>query len=214
VLYFAAGAWNRGTHCGDAGTINGLWANRGFIAAVGDSGRGYHIGSDRQWSLMNGLSAADTSRADIFGVWHDGTAVGFAVGTNGAVLRSQNIGASAPSIVWTLLGSPTNRALRSVTSDGSVVVAVGDGGTILRSSDMGGSWTAVGGQTVNLTGVLMVGTDLFVVGEGGTILHSTDGGASFVAETSGTAQRLNGLWGIGPHGLVAVGDGGTILRRR
>ena len=46
---------------------------------------------------------------------------------------------------------------------------------------------------------------------GGDILHSANDGATWKTQTSGTANRLNGVWGSSSSDVFAVGLSGTIL---
>src|SRR6185312_475721 len=51
---------------------------------------------------------------------------------------------------------------------------------------------------------------VFAVGANGTILRST-GNGTWTAQTSGTTQTLNGIWGSPGGFLYAVGNAGTVL---
>jgi photosystem II stability/assembly factor-like uncharacterized protein len=49
------------------------------------------------------------------------------------------------------------------------------------------------------------------VGWEGAIVRSTDRGRTWSVVPSGTAKRLNGVWGSG-HVFIAVGQHNTVLR--
>jgi photosystem II stability/assembly factor-like uncharacterized protein len=73
-------------------------------------------------------------------------------------------------------------------------------------------WIAeTSGTSVNLRAIFCVtSTKCEVVGDGGAIRGTTNGGNTWTAQTSGTANTLNGLSCLGVF-CVAVGNGGTIL---
>jgi photosystem II stability/assembly factor-like uncharacterized protein len=52
----------------------------------------------------------------------------------------------------------------------------------------------------------------WAVGEDGLVLATADGGASWAPQTTGTTAALTGLAVASPSCLIAVGEGGTVLR--
>lgn len=128
----------------------------------------------------------------------------WAVGTNGAVLRSAGLG-------WTLVASGTYAHLNGVWAVGSDAAwAVGNGGTILRWD--GFRWSSqFAGTTEDLSAVW--GSDrnnIYVAGAKGTLLRWN--GSRWSLLSSGTTNGLRAVWGSSAASVWVVGDGGTILR--
>ena len=101
---------------------------------------------------------------------------GIAVGSNGAVIRTQNGGAS-----WSTMASGTAQQLNDVQwVNESIVIAVGNSGTIIRSEDRGVTWSVVASPaTDNLLGVDASGATVYISTDGSDVLVSTDGGLTF-----------------------------------
>lgn len=139
--------------------------------------------------------------------------VGFAVGDDGVIIRSEDSGDT-----WSTLLPPTTEDLRDVRSFGAFledegfVVAVGTDGTVVRSEDAGDTWTVQR---------LPTGTDLnsvyfndaavnggygLAVSEDGHIYKSTDDGATWTPAwyINGTALRDVRISNLGM--CVAVGE--------
>ena len=105
---------------------------------------------------------------------------------------------------------PESAALEAVAWGGGRFVAVG-GGTAHVSAD-GRLWQRYGpgSHALFLADVAWVGTRFVAVGPEGRIVTSSDG-RHWVAEDSGTNKWLSGI-AANPSVLIAVGEGGTILR--
>ncbi len=118
-----------------------------------------------------------------------GTAVGYAVGRRGTILKTTDGGAT-----WVALNSGTGQELRGVHFPNSALVgwAVGKAGTILETRDGGLTWTPqASGTGANLNAVYFppgsaVG---WAVGDKGTILKASTEGVSVTPATA-TAARL------------------------
>lgn len=96
-----------------------------------------------------------------------------AVGDRGAILRTDDFGAS-----WTAIDAPQDQHLRAIAAtapvDGrSAIVAVGRYGRFLLSSDGGKSWRASWtGQSNYLNGVAVCGGVFWCVGADGSLLRA------------------------------------------
>ena len=108
--------------------------------------------------------------------WNGGAlrgSLGLLVGETGAIMRSEDGGAS-----WTHIISPTTNDLYAVALRGSLVgLAVGAHGAALLTTDGGWTWTeAPTGITGTLAGVAWVdATTAVAVGDGGALLFSMPG---------------------------------------
>ncbi|HHJ52886.1 MAG TPA: T9SS type A sorting domain-containing protein, partial [Caldithrix abyssi] len=125
-------------------------------------------GWTRQWSGTNGMlcSAAFTEPQ-----------TGYAVGTNGTILKTENGGAE-----WQPITSGVEYHLEAVTFlDDRTGFAVGWGGTILRTDDSGRSWQQVpSGINTMLRSVVFNNRQTgWAVGEKGVILRTGNGGQSW-----------------------------------
>jgi photosystem II stability/assembly factor-like uncharacterized protein len=148
-----------------------------------------------------------------------------AVGDNGSILRSNNLGKD-----WQpAAASGTGQSLMSVTSSGNVLVACGEDGTIVRSTDgLGAVWSAVEYQSpayVTLNAVVAGrGGILLAFGErfgddGVRMLRSTDQGATWtpvsspaLADTSLSriVRQADGVMiGLGRRILRSIDDGAS-----
>jgi photosystem II stability/assembly factor-like uncharacterized protein len=114
----------------------------------------------------------------VFDVWLDaGGTLGVAVGLSGAIVRSEDGGAS-----WVRVATPFTQDLFGVGGSGSRVVVAGEGGLLLVSEDGGKTFAAAASPPlpVTLTDVEFADAKrAFAVGPRGLVLRSDDGGASF-----------------------------------
>lgn len=144
------------------------------------------------------------------------TAIVYAVGDNGTIIRSPDRG-----IDWTLLVSPTTRNLNGLdfTSFTSIFV-VGDSGLILRSTNSGVNWTILNsGVTKKLNSIYCNSfNQAITVGEKGTILRTTNFGANWqnvsLQDTSIDLNKI-GYGGFTTQtGIIAciVGDKGNVFQ--
>ncbi|HSD64910.1 MAG TPA: YCF48-related protein [Ignavibacteriaceae bacterium] len=150
---------------------------------------------------------------NLYGIAFIDSSTWVAVGNDGIILRSTDGGTS-----WSLVSSPSNDQLRSVTFLGSVGLAVGISGRVLRSTDSGLNWIEETRPTTrNLYSVSISSIMAVITGEEGTILVSYDGGLTWTSHTAGTASILFGVSvndstavGVGGQGAVVMSvDGGT-----
>lgn len=138
--------------------------------------------------------------AYIFAIWASGADDVYAVGEDGAILHTTD------AKTWTPQASGVTHNLRAVWGAGrGDVFVVGDHGTILHTTDAGATWTPPAAATAaDLTAVWRT----FAVGEGGTIVHRTQ---DWTSQSSGTNERLVGVWGSGDDDVFVVGRAGAIL---
>lgn len=137
--------------------------------------------------------------------------VAWAVGADGAILRSDDAGGS-----WGPQASGTHQDLHGVYFvDPSEGYAVGDAGTVLRTTDGGGTWSVFNAGTADLTDVHFGTGATFgtpdpqvgvAVGRGGTIIKSSAGQVP-----SPTSNDLAAVYFVNDVGF-AVGVDGTILK--
>jgi photosystem II stability/assembly factor-like uncharacterized protein len=136
-----------------------------------------------------------------------------AVGTGG-MLRSGNAGA-----VWFPVPS-SDIDLSDVVCSGPVLLGVARwatnttaGGVITRSVN-GGPWawtgTSAAGAFYQRLGFFK--QTVVAVGSHGMVVRSVDNGAEWGALATGVDHDLRGVWVAGGRSVVAVGEGGIILR--
>jgi photosystem II stability/assembly factor-like uncharacterized protein len=151
--------------------------------------------------------------------------VGYAVGEEGVILRSDDVGGS-----WAMQNSGITETIHDVSfADANIGIALASGremvgdtaehqyrkwSIILRTTNGGGVWTTLQTmQEVLLTAVCVTDADNgTVVGSEGTILRTTDGGATWVQQISGTTEDLNDVFFTDRNTGTAIGDNGVILR--
>ena len=98
--------------------------------------------------------------------------MGFAVGANCAILRSEDGGAT-----WADQEASVQINLYAVTAYGRFeALAVGERGTVLRTEDAGRTWEIQPNVTSNTLQAIafLGGADLWVAGRGGSILRRSD----------------------------------------
>jgi photosystem II stability/assembly factor-like uncharacterized protein len=114
----------------------------------------------------------------VFDVWLDEAGTnGVAVGLSGAVLRTEDGGAT-----WTRVDAPIARDLFGVGGSGSRVVVVGEGGFAAHSQDGGRSFETsdVPPLPIALHDVELTSEGrAYAVGPRGLVLRSDDAGTSF-----------------------------------
>jgi photosystem II stability/assembly factor-like uncharacterized protein len=143
---------------------------------------------------------------------------GWIAGDNGTIARTVNGGDT-----WIKTNLPSSFAFHSIafagTKDGW---AVGDGGTVAGTHDRGLTWfitPSLTAQPLKAVWRLDAATAI-AVGATGTVLRTVTTPDSvawqLVVPSAGAANQLEGVWGVGPTLVYAVGYnaglGGTILR--
>ena len=122
---------------------------------------------------------------------------------------------------WTA-GSTSSSTLRGIISGtgtsgtGVQYIAVGDSGALysgtVNTATLAMNWSALSNPApgIGLNAVTNAGAVYVAAGAGGKVLYSADYGVTWTAETSGTGNNLNALYGSA--GLyIATGDSGTLL---
>ncbi len=140
----------------------------------------------------------------------DAAAAVWAVGGNGAILKTIDGGAS-----WTAQSSGVNSVLIDIYAlDAGTAWVVGGGGAILKTTDGGLTWTPqASGTSEYITGISAVDDDTaWATSYYGVILKTTDGGLTWTPQASGTTKSLNNVSAIDPATAWAAGGGGTILK--
>jgi photosystem II stability/assembly factor-like uncharacterized protein len=149
--------------------------------------------------------------ADLYGVTAAGdgpVAVGLDREGNGLVLRRAD-GA------WSHAATSDHRGNLAVWGDGRGQLQVAGVGVLRRSFNGGESWRERDDVASVLLGAVWASGDgeVWAAGYQATLLRSGDRGGTWapVDGVAAGAGRIGGLWGQRP-GLIAVGDGGRILR--
>jgi hypothetical protein len=128
-------------------------------------------------------------------------------------LKVRNSGGETPwadtaaTVWWDAIDTKIQTDFTSITSTGSLLVAVGTGGVIATSPD-GVAWTPRNsGVSANLAEVAWLGSRFVIVGMAGTILTSADG-ISWQPMTSAITTDLHSIAGE-EGGFVVSGSGGA-----
>ena len=160
----------------------------GFASAIVDVPAGGAIAR-----TMDGGGSWETvyfSTTPVYGIDFSYSGIGFAVGEDGVILRSLDMGQT-----WNEVDSGVSNPLYAVNFPSDTVgYAVGSSGLILRTADGGSTWTAQSsGITTDLYGVTFLGEYFgMVVGESGVILHTDTGGLPKDTWPPETTCTLNG----------------------
>lgn len=102
------------------------------------------------------------------------SSIGFAVGTNGRLLKSVNAGQT-----WSSLASGTTKELFAVHfMSASTGIVVGDG-LILKTTNGGNSWTTVNYPGVTFSDIHFINANVGMVSGSGGLLKTTNGGDSW-----------------------------------
>lgn len=202
-----------------AATTNNFWSvwnnGGGIVLAAGDQASIYK--SQSGGAFLTETSAKPAAKPNLLSI--TGVVPGpptkalYTVGQQGALWAySGDLAAGSGAFAQETIAATKGLYGLWVAPDGTAW-AVGEGSAWKRS---GGTWSALTGidaasAAYNLWGATTTsgGYVLYAVGSSGKIWRS-DGG-NFLAETSGTASALYGVWGSGPNDIYVVGDVGTIL---
>ncbi|MBZ0200573.1 MAG: hypothetical protein K8H86_11950, partial [Ignavibacteriaceae bacterium] len=160
------------------------------------------------WTELN----PKVPRVDYIGIDFVDSLTGWAVGANGAIIKTKDGGNN-----WEVITSPVTNTLLKVNSyDGATVLITGFDGIILRSTDGGDNFTQI------ITG-LPAGSDLWsvqmindtlgwVCGMQSTLLKTTNGGVNWQSVNSGFNSHYWWLEFVDDNiGYIAC-DGGKILK--
>ena len=164
---------------------------------TGPGGESWTATSAPTAATLNGVDFADAS-------------VGWAVGDNGAVVRSADGGAT-----WAVQPAPSAATLNAVRfADKYSGWAVGESGAIAHTDNGGASWTAQSAPSAaTLKAVDFVDASVgTAVGADGTVAHTEDGGMSWTAQPTPTTATLNAINFVDSQTAWSVGASGTVLR--
>jgi photosystem II stability/assembly factor-like uncharacterized protein len=153
--------------------------------------------------------------ADLRAIVCHGERTAYVVGDAGTLVHSRDAGASWTAIDLELDVDWRALAVAEHTPEGAEALwLVGEHGAIVHTPDGGGTWLTVPGASVNFTGVATraEGDAAIAVADDGTIWALQAEGATLLRTGDDSLRAVamaahNGL-------TVAVGDGGTMLRRR
>lgn len=155
--------------------------------------------------------AAGPSRP-LFGVRFVDARTGYASGSYGQLLQTQDGGAS-----WTYIGdrlpNPSGLHLYSIASDGPQRLWIAaEAGVVFRTVDGGATWArAETGYSGNLHGIVASDNALLAYGFRGHLFRSTDGGARWAAVTSPVASSLIHGAAAGNGRIVVAGQDGELI---
>lgn len=184
-------------------SLLGVDLNEGKALAVGQDGV-VLIRQQRTWQKVD-----SGTQQRLFAVSIGKSALAFAVGAFGTVLKSEDGGqhwvSAAPqwSSGYTDDGAEPHLYDVQVGAAGEVTV-VGEFGLILRSEDAGVTWSLLHKGSTSLFGIELRTDGVgYAVGQGGTILRSQDNGRRWEAVDSGSQANLLGVRSA-PDGKVIV----------
>lgn len=184
---------------------------QGWKAAVGDGGTLLETFDDASWEVRK------ITDHDLFAVTCVDNEVGWAVGSQGKVIHTEDGGWSWPAQV-----SGVTATLRAVSfaftdDDEQVGLAVGDDGTLIATQDGGDHWFFAHATSATLRGTAITeGAGLLVaVGDGGVVARSTSRGSAFeVARIPGAADLFDiALDASGGLALAVDSAGGIWVSR-
>ncbi len=180
-------------------TILALWSDAsGRVFAVGDEGLILHW-DGREWDRMT-----SGTKSALYGLWGQDAEHLLAVGDFGMILRWNGTR-------WDEFHAGTENFLFDVWGSGlDDIFVVGLSGSIGHFD--GRRWTLTPARArADLLAVTGLGDSVYAVGSAGTILRHQAG--QWQRDESGFDGGLRGVAASAEAGIIAVGDGGTILRR-
>ncbi|MEQ8654450.1 MAG: hypothetical protein RIC87_18425 [Kiloniellales bacterium] len=180
-------------------TILALWSDAsGEAFAIGDEGLALHWDGKSWERMISGTKSA------LYGLWAQDNAHMLAVGDFGMILRWNGTR-------WDEFHAGTENFLFDVWGSGlDNIFTVGLSGTIGHFD--GRRWTLTPARArADLLALTGLDGAVFAVGSAGSILRHAEG--QWQLEASGFDGGLRGVAASPEQGVIAVGDGGTILRR-
>lgn len=166
------------------------------------------VSEEMQGVTQPAATVADTS---IYGVCALSESLCWAVGANGAILKTINGG-----LTWESQPSPVSTALRGLAfrEGGLIGYAVGDLGVVLCTDNGGSSWKRLQvPSTEDVLSVSLMGeTNLWVSGSNGLLLYSTDGHSLVAPAASLTSRDLRSIYFYDKLVGWAAGDAGTLIK--
>ena len=153
-----------------------------------------------QWAVLT-----SGTTVDLRGVWFTDNITGYAVGSNGTILKTVD------GVSWSPLTSNTTENLMSVYFvSNNIGFACGNNRIILKTTDAGLNWTSQNFGCCVLYEVFFIDqSNGYVSGYGGICLKTTDGGISWNSLNLGTTNAKISLFFTGIDTGYVVGDGLT-----
>ncbi len=170
------------------------------------------IDSGVTWSVVN-----NPAGVALMGVARPAGGCGVVVGTDGAILGSNDAGLTWMERRSGYTGGDVSRVHFTDPSTGIAVAysnGVSDGGAkILHTSDSGANWSVQPAGSVRLVDLSFSDAlNGVVVGDSGSVVTTVDGGVNWSVQSSGVTVRLNGVSMADANTGTVVGMNGVILR--
>ncbi|MBK6773140.1 MAG: T9SS type A sorting domain-containing protein [Ignavibacteria bacterium] len=188
-----------------------------YYLAAGTNGKIYRSTDpvSDPWTEMVSVTSNDLHSLSVCERYD--TAVTFAVGDNGTIIKSLDQG-----LTWSVMNSGVSGKLNSVDFIGSDIdnaIAVGNSGVILTTTNGGINWINVStGITKNLNSVYAQNSfTVFIAGDDGTILRSSNSGLNWqntsLPDSTADLNKIGemGVWFFG-YILGITGDNGKLYR--
>lgn len=217
ILRRTSGKWQaEGSELGStAALFSAVALASGEVVAVGDNGMVARRQTAGVWVSESAPALAGTALRAITGAKLEALT---AVGMNSAIVRRGAMGWDKDPLPIDTAGRGNYYALVENPADGTVS-ACGEYGVVLtRLADR---WAVEkrmppSGMTapLHLYALAIAEGELFVVGAGGYIAHRLATSGSWTEEQSPSRSDLFGLSGLTARSLIAVGDGGSLVRRQ
>lgn len=217
ILRRTSGKWqSEGSELGSTAALFAAVAlASGEVVAVGDNGMVARRQTAGVWVAESAPALTGTALRAIAGSKLEALT---AVGMNSAIVRRGAMGWDKDSLPIDAAGRGNYYAVAENPADGTLS-ACGEYGVVLsRQSDR---WAAEkrtppAGMTapLHLYALAIVEGELFVVGAGGYVAHRLASGGAWSEEQNPSRTDLFGLAGLTARSLIAVGDGGAVVRRQ
>ncbi len=180
---------------------------------VGSAGVILKTADGEKWEKQGG--GANFTTSNLLSLHFADTAVGYAVGANGTVLKTVNGGT-----VWAAVKNPTNTNLYATYfSDTATGYAVAEDNKIYKTTTGGTAWTSLTIETsTGLRGLCFTNAATgYAVGPDRSVLTTSNGGATWNAQSNGTRNLLFGVafadslvgWAVGDYGYLKTSNGGA-----
>jgi hypothetical protein len=217
ILRRVSGTWQReGSELASPAALFGLTVlPSGEVIAVGDSGFVARRQTAGVWVAETAPALSGLSLRAVAGRRLDALV---AVGLNSAIVRRGQLGWAADTLPIDPAGRGSYYAVVDNPTDGAVIVAGEYGVVLTRTADR---WqaekrTPPSGMSapLHLYGLSVVEGELFVIGSAGYVSHRLAQGGLWTDEQSSVRSDLFALAGTSPRGLIAVGEGGAVVRRQ
>lgn len=161
-----------------------------------------------QWAVLT-----SGTTVDLRGVWFTDNITGYAVGSNGTILKTVD------GVSWSPLTSNTAENLMSVYFvSNNIGFACGNNGIILKTTDAGLNWTSQNFGCCVLYEVFFIDqSNGYVSGYDGICLKTTDGGISWNSLNLGTTNAKISLFFTGIDtgyvgtSVIQTADGGYLV---